>query len=96
MVGVILMVTGWPETTEPEVGKSVNHAGPPKEAVPPKVTGVVESVETVSDCGVALVNSRPEGCTLLPAPEPGVRTVSTTVIDCGELGAPGAWIWMDP
>src|SRR5689334_10204512 len=87
--GTICTVTGLPEVTVPDAGASVNHGGPPNDAVPVNVTAVEERVLTVSDCGVALVNSKPEGCTILPVPAPGARTVRTTVTDCGELGALG-------
>src|SRR5689334_12627246 len=86
--GVICTVTGLPDTTVPDAGASVNHAGPPNDAVPVNVTGVLDNVLSVSDCGTALVNSNPEGCTMLPVATPAARIVSTTVIDCGELGTP--------
>ncbi len=76
----------------PDAGDRVNHEGPPNEGVPVNVTGELESVVSVNDWLAAVVNSSPEGWTMLPVPDPGVRTLSTTVTDCGELGAPGAWM----
>src|SRR5215471_6209860 len=96
MAGTICTAAGLPETVVPDADVTVNHDGPPKDAVPVKETGEVESVVRVNDWlagavppGTA-VKSSPEGCTMLPVPALAARTLNTTVTDCGELGAPAA------
>ena len=96
MPGTICTAAGLPETVVPDAGVTVNHAGPPKDAVPVKEAGEVESVVRVNDWPAgavppgAAVKRSPEGYTMLPVPAPGARTLNTTVTDCGELGAPAA------